>query len=92
MYFSKLERSLLQTRLPNRIIDDLKDEVIYRIVASLDENKNRNETELYALYQQNGGIDCNDDFNIKWKAGNIETDNIFEMREFLLKLEELKQI
>jgi hypothetical protein len=92
MYFSKLERNLLHTRLPNRIIDDLKDEVIYRIVASLNDNKNRNEDEIFQLYQQNGGIDCKDDFNIKWKTGNIETDNVFEMREFLLKLEELKQI
>lgn len=92
MYFSKLERKLLQTRLPARILDDLKDEIIYRIVASLDADKNRNQDELYALYQKNGGIDCKDDFNIKWKAGNIETDNIFEMREFLLKIEDLKKI
>jgi len=92
MYFSKLEKNLLQTRLPKRILDDLKDEVIYRIIASLNENKHRDEKELYQLYQKNGGIDCNDDFSIKWKAGNIKTDNIFEMREFLIKLEELKRI
>ena len=90
MYFSKFERDLLKTRLPNRILNDLKDEVIYRIVASLNENKNLKDDELYHLYQKNGGIDCMDDFNIKWKAGNIEIDNIFEMREFLLKIEELK--
>ena len=90
MYFSKLERDLLKTRLPNRVLDDLKDEVVYRIVATLNENKNRDEDELYHLYQKNGGIDCKDDFNIKWKAGNIETDNVFEMREFLQKIEELK--
>jgi len=89
-YFSKLEKKLLTTRLPIRIIDDLKDEVIYRIVASLDENKNRSKSELYKLYLQNNGRDCEEDFDIKWKAGNIEIDNIFEMREFLLKLEKLK--
>ena len=83
---------MLKTRLPDRILNDLKDEVIYRIVASLNDDKNRNEEELYQLYQENDGIDCKDDFNIKWKAGNIETDNVFEMREFLLKIEELKQI
>lgn len=89
MYFSKLEKELLTTRLPARVLNDLKDEVVYRIVASLNENKKRDDGELYHLYQQNGGIDCKDDFNIKWNAGNIETGNIFEMREFLLKLEKL---
>ena len=86
MYFSNLEKDLLTTRLPARILDDLKDEVIYRIVASLDEDKNRSKNELYKLYLQNSGRDCEEDFDIKWKAGNIETGNIFEMREFLKKL------
>ena len=90
MYFSKLERNLLTTRLPARILDDLKDEVIYRIVASLDENKNRSKSELYKLYLQNNGRDCEEDFDIKWRTGNIDMGNVFEMKEFLLKIEELK--
>jgi thymidylate synthase (FAD) len=90
MYFSKLERDLIRTRLPDRILDDLKDEVVYRIVATLNDNKNFDKDELYQLYQQNKGIDCKEDFNIKWQAGNIEKGNVFEMREFLLKIEELK--
>lgn len=88
LYFSKLEKNLLSTRLPKRILDDLKDEVIYRIVASLDEIKPRSKSDLYKLYLENEGIDCEEDFNIKWKAGNVETGNIFEMREFLIKLEQ----
>ncbi len=91
MYFSKLERDLIRTRLPDRILDDLKDEVIYQIVATLNDNKNLDKDELYHLYQQNKGIDCAEDFNIKWQAGNIETGNVFEMREFLLKIEDLKK-
>ncbi len=57
MYFSKLEKELLTTRLPERVLNDLKDEVVYRIVASLNESKSRDAAELYKLYQQNGGID-----------------------------------
>jgi thymidylate synthase (FAD) len=90
LYFSKFEKDLITTRLPNRILDDLKDEVIYRIVATLNENKNQSNEKLYHRYQQNGGFDCEEDFNIKWKTGNIEKGNVFEMREFLLKIEKLK--
>jgi len=87
--FSKLEKELLITRFPKRVIDDLKDEVIYRIVASLNSDKARSKDELYKLYQQNGGRDCEEDFGIKWKTGSLETGNIFEMREFLQKLTNL---
>jgi len=89
MYFSKLEKDLLSSKLPDRIIDDLKDDVIYRIVASLNEIKKREKTDLYKLYQENGGLDTEEDFFIKWKAIEIESGNIFEMREFLLKLDQL---
>ncbi len=87
--FSKLEKELLVTRFPKRVIDDLKDEVIYRIVASLNADKVRSNDELYKLYRQNDGRDCEEDFGIKWKTGSLETGNIFEMREFLQKLTNL---
>ena len=89
IYFSNLEKDLLTTRLPKRILDDLKDEVIYKIVASLNDQNERQGDDLYKLYQKNGGIDCADDFAIKWKTMKPETGNIFEMREFLQKLEKL---
>jgi len=88
-YFSDIERNLLSKKLPDRIINDLKDDIIYRIVASLNENKKRDNADLYKLYQKNGGIDTEDDFFVKWKSVEIETGNIFEMREFLQKLDKL---
>ena len=91
IYFSNLEKKLLSTRLPQRVLDDLKDEVIYRIVASLNDITERKGYDLYKLYQENGGRDCSDDFNIKWKDFKTETGNIFEMREFLLKLDQIKK-
>lgn len=91
MYFSNFESSLINTKLPNRIIDDLKDDVIYKIVASLNDQKKRDNEDIYKLYQNNGGRDCSDDFDIKWKTMKTEVGNIFEMREFLLKLEQLKK-
>lgn len=89
MYFSKLEKNLLSSKLPDRIIDDLKDDVIYRIVAGLNEIKKRDKTDLHKLYQENGGFDTEEDFFIKWESVKIESGNIFEMREFLLKLDQL---
>jgi hypothetical protein len=87
--FSILERDLLSTRLPNRVLEDLEDEVIYKIVASLNDQKERDKEDLYKLYQKNGGRDCSDDFEIKWKTMKTEVGNIFEMREFLQKLDKL---
>ncbi len=89
MYFSKLESKLLQSKLPERVIDDLKDDVIYKIVASLNDIKERQGNELYKLYTENGGTDTEEDFNVKWNSAEIETGNIFEMREFLKKLDKL---
>jgi thymidylate synthase (FAD) len=86
LYFSNIEKKLISTKLPERILDDLKDDVVYRITASLNENKNRNDDELYKLYRENGGVDTEDDFYVKWKATKIATGNIFELREFLIKL------
>jgi hypothetical protein len=90
-YFSDIERNLLSEKLPDRIIDDLKDDVVYRIVASLNENKKRDNSDLYKLYQENGGVDMEGDFLTKWKSVEIESGNIFEMREFLQKLDQLSR-
>jgi len=91
MYFSNIERKLLSSKFPDRIINDLKEDIIYRIVASLNDIKERKGDDLYKLYAENGGTDSQDDFNIKWNSVEVETGNIFEMREFLLKIEELKK-
>ena len=38
------------------------------------------------------GQDSEEDFQLKWSAGEIEMGNVRELREFRLKLEGLKNI
>jgi len=90
MPFSKLEQELFSAQLPQRFIVDLKDEILYRIVASLNATKKRSKNELYKLYRRNGGADSEQDFAIKFKAETAETGNVFELREFLQKLNQIK--
>jgi hypothetical protein len=40
---------------------------------------------------ENGGSDSNEDFDIKWKAGNFEIGNVRELREFKEKISRLKK-
>ena len=90
MRFSSIEQARLTEKLPDGVIDDLLGDAIYSIVATLHRNKPRNEDELFPLYQKNGGQDSEEDFQLKWSAGEIETGNVRELHEFRLKLEGLK--
>ncbi len=92
MRFSSIEQARLTEKLPDGVIDDLLGDAIYSIVATLHRNKSRNEDELFPLYQKNGGQDSEEDFQLKWSAGEIEMGNVRELREFRLKLEGLKNI
>lgn len=92
MRFSSIEQARLTEKLPDGVIDDLLGDAIYSIVATLHRNKPRNEDELFPLYQKNGGQDSEEDFQLKWSAGEIEMGNVRELREFRLKLEGLKNI
>ena len=92
MRFSSIEQARLTEKLPDGVIDDLLGDAIYSIVATLPRNKPRNEDELFPLYQKNGGQDSEEDFQLKWSAGEIEMGNVRELREFRLKLEGLKNI
>ena len=92
MRFSSIEQARLTEKLPDGVIDDLLGDAIYSIVATLHRNKSRNEDELFPLYQKNGGQDSEEDFQLKWSAGEIEMSNVRELREFRLKLEGLKNI
>lgn len=92
MRFSSIEQARLTEKLPDGVIDDLLGDAIYSIVATLHRNKLRNEDELFPLYQKNGGQDSEEDFQLKWSAGEIEMGNVRELREFRLKLEGLKNI
>ena len=91
MRFSKIEQSLLEKKLPNRVIDDISEDLAYQLTASLHFNKPRDQNDLFALYQKQGGSDSNEDFNLKWNSGEIQIGNVRELREFKEKLVKLKK-
>ncbi len=90
MRFSRIEQSLLEKNLPNRVIDDINEDLAYQLTATLHTNKPREEGDLFPLYQKQGGSDTEVDFKLKWESGEIELGNIRELREFKLKLDSLK--
>ena len=89
--FSRIEQSLLEQRLPDRVIDDVLEDVAYQITATLHNNKRREDADLFILYQKQGGIDSEGDFKLKWSSGEIEIGNVRELREFKIKLKRLKK-
>ena len=90
MRFSKIEKGLLEKQLPERVIDDIVEDIAYQLTATLHKGKPRGEADLYPLYQKQGGSDSKEDFNLKWDSGEVETSNVRELREFKEKLESLK--
>ena len=91
MRFSRIEQSLLEKKLPIRVVDDLLEDLAYQITATLHKNKPRDESGLYSLYQKQAGLDSEEDFKLKWDSGEIETGNVRELREFKSKLESLRK-
>lgn len=87
LYLSNLENSVLSKNIPNSIAAEIYEDILYRIVASMNKNKPQTEDELFHIYQINNGKDSRDDFHLKWNAGGIETDNVFELQEFKIKFE-----
>ncbi len=84
-------KKFFQTKLPQRVLGDILEDISYSITASLHNNKARKNEDLYDLYLENGGSDSNEDFDIKWKAGNFEIGNVRELREFKEKISRLKK-
>ena len=91
MRFSGIEQKILETKLPQRVLSDILEDISYSITASLHDNKPRKNEDLYRLYLENGGSDSNEDFDIKWKAGDFEIVNVRELREFKEKISRLKK-
>ncbi|RMF09060.1 MAG: FAD-dependent thymidylate synthase [Candidatus Neomarinimicrobiota bacterium] len=87
--FSQIEQDIFRQKLSPEMIADLREDVVYRIVASLQAAKPRPETELYALYRKNGGTDEEGEFLLKWNSGELEPGNIRELREFRDKLDRI---
>ena len=90
MRFSKIEQSILERKLPKRVLSDIQEDISYKLTASLHSNKPRDEKDLYPLYKKQGGSDSIEDFNLKWASGEIEVENVRELREFKSKIESLK--
>jgi len=90
MRFSRIEKSLLERTLPDRVIDDINEDIAYQLTATLHSNKPRKESEIYTLYKDSGGSDSEEDFKLKWDSGEIEIGNVRELREFKLKLDSLR--
>ncbi len=90
MRFSRIEQSLLERNLPDRVVEDILEDLAYQITATLHKNKPRNEADLYPLYKKQGGADSKDDFKLKWNSDEIEVGNVRELREFKDKLLGLK--
>ena len=88
--FSRIEQGLLEQNLPDRVIEDILEDIVYQITASLHDNKPREDHELFPLYQKQGGQDSEEDFKLKWDSGEILVGNVREHREFKEKLSSLK--
>ena len=88
--FSKIEQNILEKQLPNRVVEDILEDISYQLTATLHTNKPRKENELYPLYKKQGGLDSEHDFKLKWNSVEIEPGNVRELREFKEKLISLK--
>lgn len=86
---TKPDLSVLTKRVPNLVMKELREDVDYMIVATLNQQKHRENGELYSLYQKEGGKDSEDIFWIKWNHGDLDTGNVRELREFREKLEKI---
>ena len=86
MRFSRIEKNLLERALPDRVVNDINEDVAYKLTATLNHNKPRQAEDLYPLYKKQGGTDSQEDFRLKWDSGEIEIGNIRELREFKAKL------
>ena len=90
MRFSRIEKSLLEKKLPQRVIEDVLEDVAYQLTATIHFNKPRDDADLFPLYQKQGGSDSETDFKLKWDSGEIEVGNVRELREFKSKLSGLR--
>ena len=68
------------------MVNDINEDVAYKLTATLNHNKPRQAEDLYPLYQKQGGSDSEEDFRLKWDSGEIEIGNVRELREFKAKL------
>ena len=86
MYFSKLDQDIFKKNLPNRILDDIIEDINYQLIATINEIKPRKAEDLFNLYVDQGGEDIKEDFLIKWNSGKINKSNVRELKELKQKI------
>ena len=91
MYFSKLDQDIFKKNLPNRILNDIIEDINYQLIATMNEIKPRKEDDLFNLYIEQGGEDIKEDFIIKWNSGKINKSNIRELKELKQKINKMKK-
>ena len=91
MYFSKLDQDIFKKNLPNRILNDIIEDINYQLIATMNEIKPRKEDDLFNLYVEQGGEDIKEDFIIKWNSGKINKSNIRELKELKQKINKMKK-
>ena len=91
MYFSKLDQDIFKKNLPNRILDDIIEDINYQLIATINEIKPRKDEDLFNLYVDQGGEDIKEDFLIKWNSGIINKSNVRELRELKQKIVLMKK-
>ena len=91
MYFSKLDQDIFKKNLPNRILDDIIEDINYQLIATINEIKPRKDEDLFNLYVDQGGEDIKEDFLIKWNSGKINKSNVRELRELKQKIVLMKK-
>ena len=91
MYFSKLDQDIFKKNLPNRILDDIIEDINYQLIATINEIKPRKAEDLFNLYVDQGGEDIKEDFLIKWNSGKINKSNVRELRELKQKIVLMKK-
>ena len=52
MRFSRIEKNLLERALPDRVVNDINEDVAYKLTSTLNHNKPRQAEDLYPLYKK----------------------------------------
>ena len=84
-------QDIFKKNLPNRILDDIIEDINYQLIATINEIKPRKDEDLFNLYVDQGGEDIKEDFLIKWNSGKINKSNVRELRELKQKIVLMKK-
>jgi thymidylate synthase (FAD) len=79
--FTELEKDTFNRTVPDRIKNDMLEDIIYSIVASTAKNKDYDLAKLWSIYKQEYGRDDQGDFELKFMSHKDKTGNVFELRE-----------